>query len=68
MQLTSQGIFFEDYKLASPCTGYSRFTDKDGATLLIRTTTLIRMYEIVKYDLERRDLWDFILEEVEKES
>lgn len=68
MKLTSNGILFEGYKLASPDTHICRFTDKDGATLLIKTTTLVRMYELAKFDLERNGAWEYVLEEVEEES
>lgn len=66
MQLTDHGLIFDDYRGANPSTGYCSFTDKDGATLLIKTTTLVRMYEVVKFDLERRCGWQQVMSELER--
>ena len=53
MKLTNRGIVFECYRNASPSREYCSFTDTDGATLIIKTSTLVRMFELVKFDLER---------------
>ena len=68
MQIASRGVVFEDYNGASPSTGYCSFTDKDGATLLIKAATLVRMYEIVKFDLERRHGWEAVIAELESST
>lgn len=65
MKITERGIIFEGYRGASPSTGYCSFTDRDGATLLIEATTVIRMYEIIKFDLERRGGWQAVISELE---
>ncbi len=68
MQITNKGVFFEDYVSASPSTGYCSFNDKDGTTLLIPATTLVKMYELVKFDLERRGGWDTVISKLENEN
>lgn len=65
MKITDRGVFFEDYLGCSPSTGVCSFTDIEGATLLIQATTLVKMYEIVKFDLERRNGWNFVMAELE---
>lgn len=65
MKITDRGVVFEGcYRSANPSTGFCSFTDKDGATLLIEASTIVRMYEIVKFDLERRGGWGQVLEEL----
>lgn len=66
MKITKNGVLFINYGAASPGTYLSSFTDGDGGTLLISTPALIRMYELVKFDLERRNCWQIVMEEVEK--
>lgn len=67
MKITDRGVVFEGmYRGASPSTGYCSFTDQDGATFLIEAATLVRMYEIVKFDLERRNGWDYVMSMVEQ--
>jgi len=65
MKLTERGVVFEGYRSANPSTGYCSFTDRDGATLLIEATTVVRMYEIIKFDLERRGGWQAVISELE---
>jgi hypothetical protein len=65
MQVTDKGVFFTDYRSASPGVGVSSFTDRDGATLFIDTGTLVRMYELCKFDLERRGGWAAVMARVE---
>jgi hypothetical protein len=65
MKITDRGLVFEGYRCASPSTGYCSFTDKGGATLLIEATTLVKMYELVKFDLERRGGWQAVMSELE---
>ena len=57
MKITSTGVAFRDYVSACPSPTICSFTDRDGATLLIDTPTLVRMYELVRFDLERRGGW-----------
>lgn len=64
MKLTGNGLTVEDYVSANPNQYYSTFTDSEGATISIKTTTLCRMYELVKFDLQRRNGWEFVLEEL----
>ena len=61
MKLTNRGIVFECYRNASPSSDYCSFTDTDGATLIIKTSTLVRMFELVKFDLERNGAWEYVL-------
>lgn len=65
MQVTDKGVFFADYRSASPGVGVSSFTDRDGATLFIATDTLVRMYELLKFDLEHRGGWAAVMARVE---
>lgn len=64
MRITANGVTFENYRSASPGEYVSTFTDSDGATLLIDTVTLVRMYELCKFDLERRNGWDSVMLQV----
>lgn len=64
MKLTGNGVTFENYVSANPNQYYSTFTDDEGATIRIKTSTLCRMYELVKFDLQRRNGWEFVLEEL----
>lgn len=66
MKITKNGVLFINYRTAAPGTHLSSFTDGDGGTLLISTQTLVRMYELVKFDLEKRNCWQIVLGEVEK--
>lgn len=61
MKITNNGVIFTDYQRASPGTITSSFTDRDGATLLIDTGTLIRMYDLCKFDLERKGAWSSVM-------
>lgn len=61
MKVTANGVVFDNYRGASPGFPYSAFRDHDGATLLIDTATLVRMYDLCKFDLERRGLWDEVV-------
>lgn len=65
MQITKNGLIFRDYRWASPGVELSSFTDNDGATLVIDTAALIRMYELCKLDLERRNGWAAVMARVE---
>jgi len=65
MKITKFGIFFENYQGASPGIDFSSFTDKDGATLLIDTATLVRMYELCKVDLTKRHGWAAVMDKLE---
>lgn len=67
MQITKNGVIFDNYQSASPGIGFSSFTDKDGATLIIDTATLVRMYELCKFDLERRNVWNAVMDKLEKD-
>ena len=62
MKITSTGVAFRDYVSACPSPTICSFTDRDGATLLIDTPTLVRMYELVRFDLERRGGWADLLD------
>ena len=66
MNITNNGVFFRDYVTASSGSHISTFTDKDGARLCIDTTTLIHMYELVKFDLERSNEWNSVLQRMER--
>jgi len=67
MKITDRGVVFEGmYRSANPSTGYCSFTDQDGATILIEAATIVRMYEIIKFDLERRGGWKQVMDLVEK--
>lgn len=61
MKITSTGVYFDGYVNASPSSATCAFTDRDGATLLIDTATLVRMYELVRFDLERRGGWAAVM-------
>lgn len=61
MKITSCGVVFTDFVGASPCTALSTFTDREGATLLVDTAALVRMYELCKVDLERRGTWGAVM-------
>ena len=65
MKITRNGVLFESYVSASPASTISAFTDRDGATLLIDTATLVRMYELVRFDLERRGGWADVMARME---
>lgn len=65
MHITKNGLIFCDYQGASPGIDFSSFTDKDGATLLIDAATLVRMYELCKFDLERRHGWAAVMAKIE---
>jgi len=65
MQVTDKGVFFTDYRSASPGIDVSAFADRAGATLLIDTATLVRMYELCRLDLERRGGWAAVMARVE---
>jgi hypothetical protein len=65
MKITDRGLFFTEYKSASPGVFVSSFTDKDGAALLIDTVTLVRMYELCKFDLQHRGGWADVMARVE---
>jgi len=63
MKITNEGVVFLDYQTASPHINMSQFTDSDGGTLLIATRTLVRMYELVKFDLAQHNAeWQAIVE------
>lgn len=64
MKLTHNGILFEHYQSAAPGIYFSTFTDTDGARLTIKTETLIRMYELVKFDLNRNGTFDKIIKDM----
>jgi hypothetical protein len=66
MDITKHGVLFEDYVRACP-DSLCRFIDSQGATLLIPATTLIRMYELVKFDLSHRNMWDGLMRELDKQ-
>lgn len=67
MKIGQQGVYFEGmYTSAGPGVSLCRFTDKDGAVFMIDTTTLLRMAEIVKFDLERWNKLEYVMEQVEK--
>lgn len=68
MKITSTGAHFDNYVSASPSATVCAFDDRDGATLLIDTPTLVRMYELVKFDLERRGGWADLMARMESES
>ena len=65
MNITANGVKFDNYRSASPSVYMSTFTDYEGATLLIDTATLVKMYELCKFDLERRNGWAAVMERVE---
>lgn len=65
MKINVNGVTFDNYRSASPGVYLSTFTDAEGATLLIDTATLVRMYELCKFDLERRNGWAAVMERVE---
>lgn len=65
MKITSTGVYFDGYVSASPSETICAFTDRDGATLLIDTAALVRMYELVRFDLERRGGWAGVMARVE---
>jgi hypothetical protein len=67
MQILKEGVLFDDYIKAHPNCYTSTFTDKDGATLIINTTTLIHMYELCKFELTRRGEWDSVMVDKRKE-
>lgn len=62
MKINDFGIHFEKYVTGCPDYTFSSFTDSDGARLVINSKTLIKMYELLKFDLERRGLWEQRLE------
>lgn len=68
MLLTNKGVIFDNYVGASPDSEYSTFREESGACLTIKTTTLVRMYELVKFDLERSGCWDRMLSKIEEEA
>lgn len=65
MKINMNGVTFDNYRSASPGVYMSSFTDSDGATLLIDTATLVRMYELCRLDLERRNGWAAVMARVE---
>lgn len=68
MKITGQGLFIDNFRNASPSLGYCTFTDTDGGTFIIKTTVLVHMYELVKFDLKRRGLWHVVLDTLETET
>lgn len=62
MKINANGVTFDNYRSASPGVFLSSFTDAEGATLLIDTAILVRMYELCKFDLERRSGWAAVME------
>jgi hypothetical protein len=62
MKFSRNGFTFDAYRSASPGVQMSSFTDADGATLHIDTATLVQMYELVKFDLQRRSGWAEVIE------
>ena len=67
MKITSNGLVFEDYNSANPSQTYSTFTTPEGVKLHIKTTTLVKMYSLVQFDLERRGVWQYVLDTLEGE-
>lgn len=67
MKIASTGVYFDNYVNASPSSYTCAFTDRDGATLLIDAATLVRMYELVKFDLERRGGWADLMARIESD-
>lgn len=65
MKITDCGVIFDDYVSARPNAGYCHFKDASGSTLLIPVTTLVRMYELVKFDLERSGSWETVMKWME---
>ena len=65
MKINANGVAFNNYRSASPGVTVSTFVDDEGATLIIDTATLVRMYELCKCDLERRHGWAAVMERVE---
>lgn len=68
MKISEAGTYFEDYVSARPGTFISRFTDSEGATLLIPTALLVKMYELVKFDLERSGSWKNVQSQLNDET
>ena len=67
MKITANGLVFEDYNSANPAQSYSTFTTPEGVKLHIKTTTLVKMYSLVQFDLERRGVWQYVLDTLEAE-
>jgi hypothetical protein len=65
MQITDRGVQVEEYASASPGIAYSTFTDIKGAKLCIPTHVLVQMYELCKFDLQRRGVWGAVLKKAE---
>lgn len=67
MKITSTGVYFDSYVGASIAPTVCAFDDRDGATLLIDAATLVRMYELVRFDLERRGGWADLMSRIESD-
>jgi hypothetical protein len=68
MKLLSTGVIFDEYVSASPDGILSGFIDRDGAVLWIPTATLIKMYELVRFDLERKGGWASVMMQCERDG
>lgn len=67
MKIGQHGVYFEGmYCQAAPGVTVSRFVDEDGATFFIDTITLLRMAELVKFDLERWNKLEYVMEQLNK--
>ena len=54
MKVYDKGVIISGmYRTASPGTDVTVFTDSDGARVFIDTKTLVYLYELAKFDLER---------------
>lgn len=68
MKITSTGVHFDSYVGASIAPTVCAFDDRDGATLLIDTIALVRMYELARFDLERRGGWAGVMARIEGDA
>jgi hypothetical protein len=60
MIIGSRGIYFTDYTSANITKDVCEFKDPNGATLLIDAITLVHMYELMKFHLQKEGSWHLV--------
>lgn len=69
MKIGQQGVYFNGmYTSGNPGIYTSTFTDEDGARFSIDTITLLRMAELVKFDLRKNENLERIYKEMNCEN
>lgn len=66
MVISNCGCFIKGmYKGASPDSILTSFTDQDGCVIYMESKTIVHLYELLKFDAERRNYWKYISKEDE---